>query len=311
MLLCFMGCADLVMVKTPQKSVNVTTGGTVALQCTFTTTAATDKLNIQWTFEPKTTTVPQQVYYYLSGQADVQGSFQGRIKEPMFPNVTKNASIAISNMKPSDSGIYTCEVHNFPDTEGKTEGNIIVNVLERPSTPYCAVHGTVESGHLVSLTCHTEKGNPPPTYTWTKLDQGKARSARGDADIQSGTMYIRNLSQFQFGEYQCNASNVVGFSTCTLELLEELGDGAIAGAVIGSVLGCGLVVFLVWFISHRLKKRKNKTVGSAAEPEAAPASSDSVKYSSLPTREGATQASVKPTPPSQDPAHGQGGDAEA
>ncbi|KAJ8276772.1 hypothetical protein COCON_G00085240 [Conger conger] len=306
MLFCFMGCADLLTVITPQKSVNVTSGGNVSLDCTFNTNAATTNLNIQWSFNPKSSMIPQQVYYYISGKAVVQGKFEGRVKEPMFPNVTKNASITIGNMKPSDSGIYSCEVHNFPDAEGKTEGNIIVNVLEKPSTAFCGVHGTVESGHLVSLTCHTERGNPTPTFTWTKLDQGKARRP----DIDSGTMYIRNLSQFEFGEYRCNASNSVGFSICTVELTEELGDGAIAGAVIGSVLGACLVVALVWF-SHTGWYAAGK---AAAAPVSGPqpVTSDSVKYASLPTRDGAHQGSAKAVPPPQDPtAHSQEGDAEA
>ncbi|KAJ8266915.1 hypothetical protein GJAV_G00136120 [Gymnothorax javanicus] len=274
----------------------------VSLECTFTTSEPTTNLNIQWSFNPKSRMVPQQVYYYISGQAVIQGNFEGRVVEPRSPNVTKNASITINDMKPSDSGVYTCEVHNFPDAEGKTEGSITVNVLEKPSQPFCAVHGTVESGHLVSLTCHTERGNPTPTYTWTKLNQGKTRSARGSIDLQTGVMYIRNLSQFEFGEYQCNASNSIGFSTCTVELKEELGDGAIAGAVIGSLLASALVVFLVWFITHKLKKQKYKAAKAAAgtEMQTGPTSSDSVKYASIPIKDTAPQAPSNPEPPLQD-----------
>lgn len=32
-------------------------------------------------------------------------------------------------MQPSDAGVYTCQVHNFPDVDGKSEVNINVNVL--------------------------------------------------------------------------------------------------------------------------------------------------------------------------------------
>lgn len=46
---------------------------------------------------------------------------------------------------------------------------------EKPSTPYCSVHGDMESGHLVTLTCHSERGSPTPTYTWTRLDKAKTR----------------------------------------------------------------------------------------------------------------------------------------
>lgn len=39
-----------------------------------------------------------------------------------------------------------------------------------------------------------------------------------EVDVTTGILNIRNISQFEFGTYQCNASNVVGSSVCTLEL---------------------------------------------------------------------------------------------
>ncbi|KAG7247616.1 hypothetical protein CRUP_032687, partial [Coryphaenoides rupestris] len=44
-----------------------------------------------------------------------------------------------------------------------------------PSVPFCAVHGDISAGHLVTLTCHSEKGSPTPSYSWIRLDQAKAR----------------------------------------------------------------------------------------------------------------------------------------
>ncbi|KAI1903597.1 hypothetical protein AGOR_G00028840 [Albula goreensis] len=289
-------------VKTSPKSVNVTNGGNVTLLCTFTTTAdSTSKLTIQWSFTQKSSMAPQQVYFYLDGSAVVGEDFAGRVIGPSYPNTTRNASITITKMNPSDSGMYTCEVLNFPDADGKIEGNIIVNVLERPSTPFCAIHGTVESGHRVSLTCHTERGNPPPTYTWTNLDQGRSRSVLGRSNTQTGVMTIGNLSEFQFGHYQCNASNILGFSTCIVELTEELGDGAIAGAVIASLLAAGLVVFLVWYITHRLKKKNQYKAAKAkgsTEMQARPQSGDSVKYASVQAHQPSTKALPVPQDPS-------------
>lgn len=34
----------------------------------------------------------------------------------------------------------------------------------------------------------------------------------------TGILEIQNISQFEFGEYQCNATNAVGFAVCTVEL---------------------------------------------------------------------------------------------
>ncbi|XP_059207569.1 V-set and immunoglobulin domain-containing protein 1-like [Centropristis striata] len=250
-LMSIIGCVELITVKTPHKYVNVTTGASVLLQCTFVTTEQTTGLTIQWDFVSSMT--PQQVYYYQSGKELITEPYEGRVQPPHSPATTRNASILISNMQSSDSGVYSCQVHNFPDVDGQSEVNIHVNVLERPSVPYCSVHGDVESGHLVTLTCHSEQGNPKPVYTWTRLDHTMK-------PIQGGRMEIRNISQFQFGEYQCNATNAVGFSACSIELSPEVGDGVIAGAVIGALLGCVLIILVVWFIAHTVKKHRYKAV---------------------------------------------------
>uniref|UniRef100_A0A3B5ABY7 V-set and immunoglobulin domain-containing protein 1 n=1 Tax=Stegastes partitus TaxID=144197 RepID=A0A3B5ABY7_9TELE len=244
------------------KYVNVLKGQSAMLQCSFVSTeAATTSLTIQWDVVTSSSMTPQQVE---------MGRNSGRVTAPSAPATTKNASIVINNMQPSDAGVYTCEVHNFPDVEGQSQANIIVNVLEKPSTPYCSVHGDVETGHLVTLTCHSESGSPNPTYTWTRLDQTKTRRpvlGRSESLTTTGILEIKNMSQFEFGEYQCNATNTVGFSTCTIELSPEVGDGVIAGAVIGALLGCVLIVLVVWFIAHSVKKHKYRAVKAAEANE--------------------------------------------
>uniref|UniRef100_A0A673BAI3 V-set and immunoglobulin domain-containing protein 1 n=1 Tax=Sphaeramia orbicularis TaxID=375764 RepID=A0A673BAI3_9TELE len=279
----FYRCVELITVKTPQKQVNVTTGGTVLLQCTFVTTQETTSLNIQWEFvssaDMKTQQVVTryslqakyvdvlpfcwQVYYYQAGKDVISTAFEGRLTPPSAPATSRNASILISNMKPSDAGVYTCDVHNFPDVEGQSQVNIIVNVLGKlPSVPYCSVHGDVESGHLVTLTCHSEHGSPKPKYTWIRLDETKARRpvmGRSEYSTESGILEIRNISEFQFGEYQCNASNVVGFSICTVELSPDI-LYIHPFVLIGALLGCVLIILVVWFIAHTVKRKKYKAV---------------------------------------------------
>ncbi|XP_041808391.1 V-set and immunoglobulin domain-containing protein 1-like [Chelmon rostratus] len=262
-LISIIGCVELITVRTPQKYINVTVGGSVLLQCTFETTAQTTNLNIQWDFVSSSSMTSQQVYYYQAGKEVITKSYEGRLQPPSSPATTRNASITISNMKSSDTGVYTCDVHNLPDVDGQTQANIIVHVLEKPSAPYCAVHGDVESGHLVTLTCHSERGSPTPTYTWTRLDQTKTRMPVLGRVTTTGILEIRNISQFEFGEYQCNATNAVGYSTCTIELSADVGDGVIAGAVIGALLGCVLIILAVWFIVHTMKRHRYKTVKAA------------------------------------------------
>lgn len=70
-----------------------------------------------------------QVYYYQSGKEIILDEYKSRLQSPQFPATTRNASIIISNMQPSDAGVYTCDVHNIPDVDGQTQVNIMVNVL--------------------------------------------------------------------------------------------------------------------------------------------------------------------------------------
>ncbi|XP_031664516.1 V-set and immunoglobulin domain-containing protein 1-like [Oncorhynchus kisutch] len=292
LLFSMIGCGHLITVTVPEKFVNVTNGESALLQCTFVTTVQnTSNIIIQWSFVAKTSNVPQQVYYSQSGEDVISKPYEGRLNAPTYP-ATSNASITISNMQVSDAGAYTCEVHNFPDVNGKTEATIIVNILERPSVPFCAVHGDVESGHLVTLTCHSERGSPTPTYTWIRVDQDKTKTpVMGNPDPNIGSLYFRNISQFEFGEYCCSASNAVGSATCTVELSHELGDGAIAGAVIGALLGAVLIILIIWFMTHSMKKQKYKA-SKATEMQAIPKSSATVAYEGVPTRESGHQAYV-------------------
>ncbi|KAL6470370.1 hypothetical protein MHYP_G00214890 [Metynnis hypsauchen] len=250
------GCTLSIWVTVPQKIVNVIVGQTANLQCTFTTSVPMTSLLVQWTLYPKASLTPEEVFYYQSGETQIGQQFRNRLTVHSMINATKNASISISSMQTADAGTYTCDVRNFPDISGQAEASVTVNVLEKPSYPACAVHGDVSTGHLVTLTCHSSNGSPSPQYTWSRIEQGKKMNVMGITNVNTGTLYIRNISQFEFGTYQCNASNSVGFSTCTVELSSELNEATIVGAVIGALLAVAFIVLLVWFITHKLKKQK-------------------------------------------------------
>ncbi|XP_067350810.1 V-set and immunoglobulin domain-containing protein 1-like isoform X1 [Channa argus] len=266
-LLNIIGCVELITVSTPQKYVNVTRGDSILLQCSFETIPDTKGLTVQWDFVSASSNGPQQIYYYQSGEAIILRSYQGRLQPPSSLTTTSNASIILSNMQPSDTGVYACEVHNFPDVSGKSQVNIVVKVLEKPSPPYCAVHGDLETGHLVTLTCHSERGSPGPKYSWTRLDHTENSWPVLGRTTTTGTLEFTNISQFEFGKYQCNATNAVGFSTCTIDLSPDAGNGVIAGAVIGALLGCVLIILVVWFIAHTVKKHKYKAVKASYAKE--------------------------------------------
>ncbi|MBN3285285.1 VSIG1 protein, partial [Polyodon spathula] len=238
-----------------------------------------------------------KIYYYEGGQSYSLGSFENRIKAATYPN---NATITISNMQPPDSGVYICEVNNPPDFQGNNQGLFFVSVLVEPSKPLCAIHGTPESGHRVSLSCYSQQGNPAPTYTWSKINDGVATKPLGQMDIITGSMTIGNLSQFETGTYQCNASNSQGFSICTVELSEGQSisynaiishnitgahEGAIVGAVIGAVVIAVIIGTVVWFISSKKKGKYNKNKSAGTELQTKAQSDSAVRYQDIPTVE--------------------------
>lgn len=67
-----------------------------------------------------------QIYYYSGGQSYSYGEFKNRITAATSPG---NASITISNMQPSDTGSYTCEVFSPQGDAGQSQKSVIVNVL--------------------------------------------------------------------------------------------------------------------------------------------------------------------------------------
>lgn len=71
------------------------------------------------------------MFVYLSGESVITEDYEGRLEAPVSPGTTKNVSVVLKNMQVTDSGLYTCDVNNFPDVEGTTEANIKVTVLRK------------------------------------------------------------------------------------------------------------------------------------------------------------------------------------
>lgn len=59
----FVGCAELITVKTPKKHMDVKLGENALLECTFETTVdSTSKLSFNWDFAASTSIAPNQVH---------------------------------------------------------------------------------------------------------------------------------------------------------------------------------------------------------------------------------------------------------
>ncbi|XP_063441730.1 hemicentin-1-like isoform X11 [Mytilus trossulus] len=79
-------------------------------------------------------------------------------------------NLQITNLQKSDDDDYTCNIQNIqPDSQKAV--TVHLTVLVAPGQPSISINDTrpqkVEKD-VVSLTCSSSGGNPPPEFTWTK-----------------------------------------------------------------------------------------------------------------------------------------------
>ncbi|XP_031450352.1 V-set and immunoglobulin domain-containing protein 1 [Phasianus colchicus] len=278
-----------VVVTVPEKTVNVKSGGNATLLCTYTSSQPLGNFFIQWSFYSAKESQLHTIYYYSEGQSYSYGEFKDRITASTSPG---NASITISNMQPSDTGSYTCEVFSPQDGAGQSQKSVIVNVLVKPSKPFCKIEGTPEKGHLIYLLCKCDQGLPHPTYRWYKVDENTLTLVTEHFNPDTGILYIGNLTTFETGHYRCIASNIMGNSTCELDLTSMHSDGNIvAGALIGAILAAVIICAVVWVLTKKAKKRKS----SSNEMQVMAQKQSNAEYAQVPNEENTPATTVLPS----------------
>uniref|UniRef100_A0AAY4ANA3 Ig-like domain-containing protein n=1 Tax=Denticeps clupeoides TaxID=299321 RepID=A0AAY4ANA3_9TELE len=153
-------------------------------------------------------TLPPQVLYY-NGKVYWVNSLGGRVSLVQNPPVKGTASLQIYDVRPSDTGLYICEVTNPGDWSGSGQGLINFTVLMPPSTPECRLSGSTLTGSDVILMCHSSGGTPTPIYTWS---HGTNADPLPVDNAVAGSMILRNLSAALSGVYTCSANNELGQS---------------------------------------------------------------------------------------------------
>ncbi|XP_036603017.1 myelin protein zero-like protein 3 [Trichosurus vulpecula] len=91
-------------------------GENIKLKCTFKSSSpVSDKLTIDWTYRPPTSSRTETIFHYQSFQyPTVTGTFRDRIL--WVGDVYRgDASISISNPTMRDNGTFSCTVKNPPD----------------------------------------------------------------------------------------------------------------------------------------------------------------------------------------------------
>ncbi|XP_072048855.1 cell adhesion molecule Dscam2-like [Amphiura filiformis] len=133
----------------------------------------------------------------------------GRIEEPAV------GWLRITNVQPSDAGIYRCTASTQLDS---TTAQAQLIVLEGPLLSVTPEDTIVEEGRVAVLQCQAG-GSPSPAITWMTPVPGLSSIEAPGGPFSSvvvsgdGTLTVSNVEVHHAGTYTCTASNSVGTSS--------------------------------------------------------------------------------------------------
>ncbi|KAM7050715.1 V-set and immunoglobulin domain-containing protein 2 [Molossus nigricans] len=253
-----------VEVRVPAEPLSTQVGKTAELTCSY-STSVTDSFALEWSFvqpgKPISASTP--ILYFTNGHLYPAGSKAKRASLLQNPPTGGVATLKLTDVHPSDTGTYLCQVMNPPDFYTNGLGLINLTVLVPPSSPSCSQTGQISVGGSAALRCSSSEGAPRPVYNWVHLGSSPTPSPGSMVqDEASGQLILTNLSLASSGTYRCVATNQMGSASCELTLsVTDPSKGRVAGAVIGvllSVLFLSVAVFCLIRFQKERRKRPNE-----------------------------------------------------
>ncbi|KAM9659860.1 V-set and immunoglobulin domain-containing protein 2 isoform 1-T1 [Trichechus inunguis] len=258
-----------VEVKVPAEPLSAPVGTAAQLTCSYSTSVG-DNFALEWSFvQPgKPISASDPILYFTNGHLYPIGSMAKRASLLQNPPTGGVATLKLSDVRPSDTGTYLCQVNNPPDFYTNGLGIINFTVLVPPSSPVCSQSGQTSVGGSAALRCRSSTGEPRPVYSWARLGSSPTPSPGSMVqDEVSGQLILTNLSLTSSGTYRCVATNQLGSASCELTLsVTDPSEGRVAGTVIGVLLGVlflSVAVFCLVRLQKERRKRPKETYGGS------------------------------------------------
>ncbi|XP_061881761.1 coxsackievirus and adenovirus receptor homolog [Entelurus aequoreus] len=243
----------------------------VTLSCKFTHDFdnISNRIIIRWYFQSPEEKQTEMLMYH-GGQLDIDPNYS-RVHFTTPEPGHGDASIEISDLRMSDEGIYQCSLGCKLNLHSST--NIIRNkiarlkVMEKLSTPVCAMEGDPVWGNDVTLQCESSQGTPPLNYSWKKMSGNQMLPPNASGDAIGGNLTVKRLSEDNCGRYRCTVENLVETQLCEI-LLPCLNDPVmvrrnkikvITAAATSIVILLVVIVVSVWDL-RRINHQEQVTI---------------------------------------------------
>ncbi|RZF42392.1 hypothetical protein LSTR_LSTR004200 [Laodelphax striatellus] len=189
----------------------------------------------------------------------------------------------ILNVKPTDSGIYTCTANN---RAGTATANASLTVLEAPSfIKIMDENKMITTGEAVVLECNAS-GSPKPKLTWRKDGKQLVKTDRHFFTSQDQLLVITDTVHSDEGVYECEVSNSLGVEKgyTRLTVLQAYAvtgnEENLTGVIMITFVCCAVVTSAVWVViiyytSIRARQNNNGPVPVHALKSSASYHSDS------------------------------------
>ncbi|XP_068733663.1 tyrosine-protein phosphatase Lar-like isoform X2 [Montipora capricornis] len=198
--------------------------GTVGSSVTFTWSFSGGVSHISWELKnPLGQTIQTKlVVLDVTGSVSIQAaaSYSQRVSGVLVGNASSAQAIFnISAIKKEDEGFYTCELYKLENLLAVIKRDHVQLIVEDQPSITSVTPFTKQSwiGQNVLLSCVAD-GSPTPSITWKKPDGTELRKVTStekkvDAQVKADQ---------DFGNYTCEARNVVGAAAPRLAQLNQI-----------------------------------------------------------------------------------------
>ncbi|XP_046683959.1 leucine-rich repeats and immunoglobulin-like domains protein 3 [Homalodisca vitripennis] len=171
----------------------------------------------------------------------------------------------IVNVKPVDSGVYSCTARNIA---GMVITNATLTVVEPPSFVKEMEDKEVKVGEAIVLECMAS-GSPKPTLRWTKNGGDLQVTDRHFFTAEDQLLIIMDTVLSDSGLYSCEMTNSLGTNKGDAHLTVlpvydgNVNDEDMTGVIIITVVCCAVGTSVVWvIIIYQTRKRLNPPTAS-------------------------------------------------